>query len=365
MWRLMNAFRSQSARQAALWLLLFGALLPLRTQAQGASADSAVFLHVCNKGTIPVEVVAAEKDEPVLGVGGSYWDVNGTTVSPGECKGVYGSSAGYPAYIAFGFADAKGQWGSGKVAQVPDFGVFVRWFHSQKVLTGAAIPLCAQKGATSYRADGVLPSNCTGLKYISDFNGHPISPDARYGPLLPLTSALYLETVGQSCSDNGGPSPCNFYLYIAPSAADRELHATAGTASGAEDTPSNAGDSVGTQVLKAMAKATADEKQKQAQRQSQVAAAAPRGGFTRFEDGCNAFYRDPANARLSMSDATGWCACLSAQYRNLMTPAEEAKYANNYGALFHGGIAQPWGYGVSKSDPAWSRLHPVVEQCAR
>jgi hypothetical protein len=80
---------------------------------------------------------------------------------------------------------------------------------------------------------------------------------------------------------------------------------------------------------------------------------------------CNAFYRDPANARLSMSDAAGWCGCLSEQYRNLMTPEEESKYANDFGRLFHGGIAQPYGFGLSKSDPAWPRLHPAVEKCAR
>ncbi len=124
--------------------------------------------------------------------------------------------------------------------------------------------------------------------------------------------------------------PATLYLNISPSATDRELHAAVGTASGADDAKGDGGDSLGTQLLKAVAKAAAEKRQKEAQRQAQVAAAAPPGGFARFEDGCNAFYRDPANARLSMSDATGWCACLSGQYRNLMTPEEEAKYANDY-----------------------------------
>jgi hypothetical protein len=355
----MRALGTKVALRAASLLLLFGAAVPLRAQ----NTDSAVHLHVCNKGTVPVEVLAAQKNEPLLG--NLYWDVDGTTVSPGECKHVYGTTAGYPAYIGFGLADAKGQWGSGKIAQVPDLGVFIRWFHTQKVLTAATVALCAQKDATSYRTDGDLPANCTGLKFMKDFNGHLIAPDSRYGPLLPLTSALYLETVGQSCTDAGIGSPCHFYLNVSPSAADRELHATTGTGSGAEDVKDNSGDSVGTQVLKAVAKAVAEERQRQDQRQAQVATATPRGGFVGFKDGCNAFYRDPANARLSMSDATGWCACLSEQYRNLMTPEEEAKYANDYGRLFHGGIAQPWGYGLSKSDPAWPRLHPAVDRCAR
>jgi len=361
----MRALGTRLALQAAFLLLLFGAAAPLRAQTPGVSTDSAVFLHVCNKGTVPVEVIAAQKGEPILGVGKLYWDVDGTTVSPGECKGVYGSSAGDPAYIAFGFADAKGQWGSGKIAKVPDFGTFPRWFQNQKILTGSAVAVCAQKDATSYRSDGDLPANCTGLKYITDWKGHLIAPDTRYGPLLPLTSALFLETVGQSCTDGGIRSPCHYYLNISPSAADRELHAARGTDSGADAAKGTSGDSVGTQMLKALAQAAMEDGQRQAQRQAQVAAAAPPGGFARFADGCNAFYRDPANARLSMSDATGWCACLSEQYRNLMTPEEESKYANDFFRLFHGGIAQPWGYGLSKSDPAWPRLHPAVDKCAR
>lgn len=354
-------------RQAALFLLLSGAAAPLLAQVMPAQGTaSAVHLYVCNKGTVPVEVVAAQKNEPILGVIGKlYWDVDGITIPPRECKHVYGTTAGYSAYIGFGLADAKGQWRSGHIAQVPDVGSYVRWFHNEKVLTAAAVALCAQKDATSYRTDGDVPANCTGLKYMMDFSGHLITPDLKYGQLLPLTSALYLEGDGQSCFDAGSLSPCIYYLNVSPSAGELELHAAAGTNDGAEDAKVDGGDSVGTQVLKAVAKAVAEEGQKQAQRQAQVANAAPSGGFVRFKDGCNAFYNDPANARLSMSDSTGWCACLSEQYSKLMTPAEEAKYANDFFRLFHGGIAQPWGYGTSKSDPAWPRLHPAVDRCAR
>ena len=363
----MRALRIKLELQAALFLLLSGAAAPLLAQVTPAlGTASPVHLYVCNKGTVPVEVIAAQKNDPILGVIGKlYWDVNGITVSPRECKHVYGTTAGYSAYIGFGLADAKGQWGSGHIAQVPDVGSYDRWFHSQKVLTAAAVALCAQKDATSYRTDGDLPASCTGLKYMTDFSGHLITPDSRYGPLLPVTSALYLEADGQACFDAGSPSPCFYYLNVSPSAGDRELHAAAGTDDGAEDAKADGGDSAGTQVLKTLAKAVAEDGQKQAQRQAQVASAAPTGGFVRFKDGCNAFYNDPANTRLSMSDATGWCACLSEQYRKLMTPEEEAKYANDYGRLFHAGIAQPWGYGLSKSDPAWPRLHPAVDTCAR
>jgi|GEM_PF-5199059 len=82
------------------------------------------------------------------------------------------------------------------------------------------------------------------------------------------------------------------------------------------------------------------------------------GRFTRFVDGCAAFFRaHPGKVR----EYGEYCGCLSEKYGRLMTVAEEAKYANDFEHLFWNGIAQPW----ARSDPAWPRLHPVVEQCAR
>ena len=88
---------------------------------------------------------------------------------------------------------------------------------------------------------------------------------------------------------------------------------------------------------------------------------APTGRFTRFIDGCNAFYRDPANARYRKLDSDAWCKCLSDQYQHVMTPEQESYYANDYARHFRGEIAQPR---ESSTDPAWPRLHPAVERCA-
>ena len=358
----MKALGTKFTLQAALLLLLSSAAEPLLADNQHG-AD----LEVCNQGTVPVEVVTAEKNSPLTGLLGLSSDVLGTTVAPGKCETVWNDfpTGQDAAYIGFGFTDATGQWGSGTIAQVPDFGVYYQWLRSHKILSSAAHPMCAQKDATGYRSDGDIPVNCAELKYGRTFTGPPATPDPRYGPLLPLTSALFFDP-GTVCDNVSNYQPCgSFYLNISPSANSRELNAKQGTPSGADEAKGSSGDSVGSQVLKALAKAAAEEGQKQAQRKAQAAAAAPAGGFTSFEAGCNAFYDDPANARLSMSDSAGFCACLSAQYRNLMTPEEEAKYANDYERLFHGGIAQPLGFGLSKSDPAWPRLHPAVEQCQR
>ncbi len=92
---------------------------------------------------------------------------------------------------------------------------------------------------------------------------------------------------------------------------------------------------------------------------------APASRFAHFVDGCNAFFRDPKNSRFAPSDPTGYCKCLSDGYQGVMTPAEDALYANNYEDKFQGGIAQPWGYGLSKSDPAWPRLNPVAVSCTQ
>ncbi|MGH9729828.1 MAG: hypothetical protein ACRD4V_14735 [Candidatus Acidiferrales bacterium] len=288
----MKALGTRLALQASVLLLLFLAAVPLRAQ------DYFGFdLHVCNKGTVPVEVVTAQKNEfPML-----YWDVTSTPVTPGECKGVYESSAAYAAYIAFGFADAKGQWGSGKIAQVPDFGVFVSLPLDKKVLTGTAVALCAQKDGTSYRSWGDLPANCAGLKYVRDWTGHLIAPDVRYGPLLPLTSALFIETGGKVCIDSwGNRGGCTYYLNIAPSATGRELNATQGTASGADDAAS---DDQSMQILAKLFKAVinaADAQSKQ-RAQAKLDAAEARLKHTREQQGA----REQKQKQILAADAAG------------------------------------------------------------
>ena len=84
----------------------------------------------------------------------------------------------------------------------------------------------------------------------------------------------------------------------------------------------------------------------------------PPGRFARFVDGCNAFFRDPANSKHRNGGA--WCECLSDQYRTVMSRDEESLYGNDFERLFWGGIAQP-----KSTDPAWQRLHPACDQCAR
>lgn len=247
-------------------VIVLGAAVPVRAQV----AD----LGVCNKGTVPVEVVAATKNVDLLrGFGKYYWRIEGTAVAPGKCENVYHDTDAGGAYLAFGFADAKGQWGSGKIAQVPDLGVRLANFREYPVMRSAAKGVCARRGATEkYRIDDDPQTDCAGLRLAGN------AREVGHGPLLPLTAALYFEPEGVSCSGgaNGIPYTCgggDYHLNISPTATDRELHAAVGTQSGAnasEDTDNSAGLRW---LLQTLAKAGAEKQQREQQAAAEKAAA--------------------------------------------------------------------------------------------
>ena len=222
--------RSELALLTTLLLILLGAASPVRAQIEYHSAT----LDVCNKGTVSVEVVTARKNELFQ----LYYEVDSTTVAAQRCERVYSNYASEPVYIAFGFADSKGQWGSGKIARVPDFGTHAVLFRVVPVLSSSAKGMCARKDQTHYVVENDLPADCAtfqpapmtiGLRTVGGVNvGH--------GPFLPLTAALYFGPVGQACPNLPGQG-CyggDYYLNISPSATDRELHAAVGTASGVD-----------------------------------------------------------------------------------------------------------------------------------
>jgi hypothetical protein len=305
-------------------LILLFAAVPVRAQAS---------LDVCNKGTISVEVVAATKHwDAIRGFGKYYWEIKGTPVAPGECKNVYGDPNAGEAYLAFGLYDAHGHWGSGTISKVPNFGIY-SFLSQSPVLKSASKGVCARLDETYYAVDDDPQTDCAGIRLTGGRH-----PEVGHGPFFPLTAALYFEPVSERCYTTDAPQKfCNgglYYLNILPSATDRELHAAEGSAGGAE-VPAPASSLPVTHS----------------------------SSLEHFVDACNAFYGGPASSKYGMTNASSWCACLGSQYRGVMTPEEESKYANDFFRLFHNGIAQPWGYGVSKTDPAWSRLHPAVDQC--
>jgi hypothetical protein len=351
----MKAIGTNIALQAALVLTFLGPAMPLHAQQQGVVGST---LFVCNKGTVPVEVVAAIRSWDVLrGVGKYYWAITSATAAPQECRKVE-NDEGDPSYIAFGFADSKGEWGSGRIAQVPDLGTFDRSLFSppEKVLIGATKAMCARKDANHYAMDDDFSTDCATLK----LTGGTGNRDVGTGPFFSLASALYFHPAAHVCSEYEVRSTdtCKwtyYYLDIFPSATDRELHAMRGTESGASTTttiPESGGSNAARQAI---AKALADGGQRAAKAKADAAAAQERNPFFAA---CNAFMGDPKTSRFAPSDPDGYCKCLSDRYQGVMTRAEEVFYGENFLGKFWRGIAQP-----TSTDPAWPRLNPVAVSC--
>jgi hypothetical protein len=233
----MKAIGIKLALQAALVLIFLGSTMPLHAQDQSTVGS---VLYFCNKGTVPVEVVAAIRSWDVLrGFGKYYWAITSAIAAPQECRRVQ-DNEGDPAYIAFGFTDSKGEWVSGRMAQVPDVGSVDSLLHKpEKVLIGATKAMCARKDANYYALDDDFSTDCATLKLTEggQYHGH----DRGHGPLFPLTSALYFHPPSHVCSiyEVNNLTTCKwtyYYLNIFPSATDRELHAVRGTESGANAT---------------------------------------------------------------------------------------------------------------------------------
>jgi hypothetical protein len=56
----------------------------------------------------------------------------------------------------------------------------------------------------------------------------------------------------------------------------------------------------------------------------------PPGRFAQFVDGCNGWYREPANAHYRTGQSSAWCQCLARKYRFAMSHDEGYYYANDF-----------------------------------
>lgn len=254
----MKAIGIKLALGAALVLIFLGSTRPSHADEVGA------VLTVCNHGTVPVELVAAIRIDNIFG---DVWQFSGSTMAPQDCIAV-NNHHGTPSYIAFGFTDSKGEWGSGSIAEVPDLGSVQRSIlgKQERILTGATNTICAQKDATRYTIDD-LSVDCARLKVDSLDLGH--------GPFLPLASALYFQPETHECDDSYNGQSCelawtHYYLNIFPSATDRELHAIQVTKSAAavpehEEDPMDQSGQILAQVLKAVINAADADSKRRAQ----------------------------------------------------------------------------------------------------
>ena len=276
------------ALQTALFLIVLGAAAPLHAQ----SNSSPLILYVCNKGTVPVVVLTAMKfTDFQRGLGKNSWEIDTKVVPSAKCRNVYFDMQADPVDLAFAFEDAKGQWGSGKIAQVPDFGTYSLWLKSRPVMSrgDGAISVCAPLVDTSYKLDDNAKIDCTTMR-LTPVNG----AQEVHGPFVPVTSVLHFEDQNDQCFDGAGVTrsvrSCNFYLNISPGGTDRELHAVRGTSGGDDADPPMTDAQLAKALanspfVKALAKAAAEDRQKkaeaaaaaEAERKRQAYAATPEG----------------------------------------------------------------------------------------
>lgn len=274
------------ALQTASFLIILSVATSLRAQ------NTMVSLDICNKGTVPVVVLTAMKYSDLQrGLGKNSWEIDTKVIAYAKCRNVYFNMQADPVDLAFAVKDTKGQWGSGKIAQVPDFGTYSLWLKSRPVMSrgDSAISVCAPLVDTSYKLDDNPKIDCTTMR-LTPVNG----TQEVHGPFIPVTSVLHFEYGGDPCFDGAGVTrsvrSCNFYLNISPGGTDRELHAVQGT-SGGDDADPHMTDAqlakafADSPIMKALAKAAADNRKKQeqaaaaaeAERKRQAYAATPQG----------------------------------------------------------------------------------------
>jgi hypothetical protein len=248
-----------------LGLLAF--LLFAGSHAYGQEVTNHATLTICNKGSERIFVVVAIRDRlwPVV----NSWEVGGWKgIAPGHCEVVYRERLD-PAYIGFAFADSQSHLSAGHIEQAPDFG----WNGFTKVLTKSDKRLCVRSQGMAYEIrNGPTPAVDCG-----SFDSGGNDPRG----YVPLASALYFvpkpgefvpKYPGSTFSDIIGG---DYYLNVKPTANDTELHASAGSESGKDQSPANTGITAADvgNFLKAVAKAEEEERLRQQQAEAAAAAA--------------------------------------------------------------------------------------------
>jgi uncharacterized protein DUF1036 len=223
-------------------------------------------LTICNKGSEQVNVAVAIRDSlwPVPPF--NSWEVSGwKSIVPGHCERVY-RETGEPAYIGFAFFDSQNHFtGAGHIGQAPDFG----WNGFTRVLTRSDKRLCVQGSqgmAYKIRNDPTPAVDC------ASFHSGGNDP----GGYVPLASALYFVPKVTECRSGvgifSGQVSCtggDYYLNVKPTASDRELHASAGSESGKDQSPAEP--SIGDAILKELGKAAAEQRKRREEMQAEEA----------------------------------------------------------------------------------------------
>ena len=214
------------AWRTAAALIFVGVALPAWADNIGSSS-----LDVCNHGTVTAEVVVASNFSHLV----HPWVVEGKSIAPGECKGVYAHRLGQ-AFIGFGWFDSRGRWVAGTVESLPDLGTKDQGLLAKRtpVLSRTRKMLCVRRDKTWYgiRHNEDFPASCDGFRPASDEGT---------GAYVPLEAVLWFDPEPShwygSGPSGGGWLGGDYYLNIAPGKSGSDVHATVGTASGRDAPP--------------------------------------------------------------------------------------------------------------------------------
>jgi hypothetical protein len=263
--------------------------------------NRSVDVHVCNKGTVPVQPVVASarwnlQDKSLSG----HWEIIGDTLRPGQCDEVFSSVLILPElFIGFGFKNARGAFTSGVAYEIPDWGVAP---HSSmlsllldkaagkptdKALSRSEVSVCVGADSTSYKSkDDTFPQDdsCKDFSVLSDSRNR--------GPYHPLTLGLHFFPTPQTCRPGRyGENVCtggDYYLNIAADPTTGRVTLREGSANGTDAPPPDpritAMENAVRQaffdgVRKAMEQAAEDEKKRKAAEDPMAKAEAARKVF--------------------------------------------------------------------------------------
>lgn len=236
-------------RRVAPRVLSLGLLLVTLAAARSAHAqDTKALLTVCNKGTVTVEAVAVFQ----TGLIGQLWEIDGTSVAPGKCEFIYdGKGERQRVFLGFGFKNARGQFVSGSVSAIPDFG-FTRYNLTSAAIEGSTSrpmvqrltgrTVCVHADRTLWgTTDSTFPAaeNCAAFQI-----GGGSTRDPGTGGFYPVTLALDVRPSGQTCMfsstagvTTGGCAGGDHYMNVVANAATGTVTVTQGTAGNGEVPP--------------------------------------------------------------------------------------------------------------------------------
>lgn len=264
--------------------------------------NQSVDVHVCNKGTVPVQAVVASARWNLLDHSLSgHWEIIGDTIRPGQCGEVFSSVNVLPElFIGFGLKNARGTLASGVVYELADWGLApassmlallldkAAGKPDEKTLSRSDVSVCVGADSTVYKSkDDAFPSDDS----CKDFS---VQGDSRNrGPYYPLTLGLHFFPTPQVCRQLyvQNVPPCtggDYYLNIAADPATSRVTLRRGVPDGDDAPPPDpritAMDNAVRQAFfnglrVSMERAAEDEKKRRAAEEPMAKAAAARKEF--------------------------------------------------------------------------------------